>query len=101
MGESGRAKARLIEQLDDCHTRVALTVGSQVVGLDVGVSVEIFVDPLTQDPGALAVNDANLSEMGEDGVVKVLVQSTDSFVPAHAEELDLRRDEGGLIEGRG
>jgi hypothetical protein len=74
-------------------------LGSFGDGSYMGVRLEEFADAAAEDACAVAVDDADSLEAGEEGAVKILLQLLRSFVHSAADEVDLHAQ--GVSVGAG
>ena len=65
------------------------------------MALEEFADAAAEDACAVAVNDADALEAGEEGAVKILFQLPGGFVHGAADEVDLHAQGIGVGAGDG
>jgi hypothetical protein len=67
----------------------------------VGVGLEELADAAAEDACAVAVDDADAIEAGEEGAVKILFQLSGGLVHGASDEVDLRAQLVGVGAGDG
>ena len=60
-------------EFDYCNARLAFTVNAETEAFYVGMASEMLMESCAKSTRALAVNDAQLAEISEDGAVDDLV----------------------------
>lgn len=90
-----RKYARLFE-IHDRDARVPFAKFGEMVGFDVFLTAQIFVDAFSEGAGPFSVDDADCVEMREQRIVKIFIQLSDCLVHSFSEKVDLRADRKGF-----
>ena len=86
----------MLFQFYDRHAGIALAEFGKVIGFDVFLPAQIFMDPLAESAGALTVDNADCVQMREQGVVQIFVQLCHCFINSPSEQVDLGADGQGF-----
>jgi hypothetical protein len=97
----GTRGCELLTELDEGGALAAFVLGGFGDGGYVGVRLEEVADAAAEDTGAVAVDDADAGETGEEGTVKILLQIFSGFVDGAADEVDLHAHFVGVGAGDG
>ena len=91
----------LLPQFDERGALAAFVLGGFGDGGYVGMAFEEVADAAAEDAGAVAVNDADAGEAGEECAVEILFQLFGGFVDGAADEIDLHAHVIGVGAGDG
>ena len=81
---------KLLPQLNNrCALATFVLGGFSDIGY-VGMGLEEFANTAAEDAGAVAVDDADARQAGEEGAVKIRLQLLRGLVDGAADEVDLR-----------
>ena len=96
-----RCEPELLPEFDQRGALAAFVLGGFGDGGYVGVGLEEVADAAAEDAGAVAVDDADAGEAGEEGAVEIVLQLFGGFVDGAADEVDFHAHVVGVGAGDG